>query len=184
MTDYYSVIATAVLVGSWAALVSARRELGPNSRPAKSPISANAVAPLVALATLPGSQRSVSSHLWRATSQLIVALAPPRSRHKQAFALRCRSRQSTHRVLQRSKVAGSDEAAPYTHTTTARSARLAPGGSSRSSAPSCNRAGLRSPSIASRNTARASSSGFTVLLPNNLSVNHASSKAVSKSTSV
>src|SRR5207248_8688813 len=42
----------------------------------------------------------------------------------------------------------------------------------------------RSPSIAKRNTARANSSGFTVLLPNDLSVSHASSKAASKSTSV
>jgi hypothetical protein len=33
-------------------------------------------------------------------------------------------------------------------------------GSSRSSAPSCNRTGSRSPSIAVRNTERASSSGF------------------------
>src|SRR5262249_14326910 len=53
-----------------------------------------------------------------------------------------------------------------------------------SSAPSCNRMGSRSPSIAKRNTARASSSGFTVLLPTDLSVSHASSKAVSKSTRV
>ena len=57
-------------------------------------------------------------------------------------------------------------------------------GSSRSSAPSCNRTGSRSPSIAVRNTERASSSGFTVLLPTDLSVSHASSKAASKSMSV
>src|SRR5215831_539576 len=57
-------------------------------------------------------------------------------------------------------------------------------GSSRSSAPSCNRTGSRSPSIAMRNTERASSSGFTVLLPTDLSVSHASSKAVSKTTKV
>src|SRR6516164_10559994 len=55
-------------------------------------------------------------------------------------------------------------------------------GSSRSSAPSCNRAGSRSPSIARLNTERASSSGFTVLLPTDLSVSHASSKAFSIST--
>src|SRR5215469_6558903 len=55
-------------------------------------------------------------------------------------------------------------------------------GSSRSSAPSCNRAGSRSPSIARPNTERASSSGFTVLLPTDLSVRHASSKAFSIST--
>src|SRR5215472_7418164 len=55
-------------------------------------------------------------------------------------------------------------------------------GSSRSSAPSCNRAGSRSPSIARPNTERASSSGFTVLLPTDLSVSHASSKAFSIST--
>jgi hypothetical protein len=57
-------------------------------------------------------------------------------------------------------------------------------GSNRSNAPSCNRMGSRSPSIATRNTERASSSGFTVLLPTNLSVSHASSKAVSKSSRV
>src|SRR6266566_3675230 len=52
------------------------------------------------------------------------------------------------------------------------------------SAPSCNRTGSRSPSVASRKTQRANSSGFTVVLPIDLSVSHASSKAVSKSTSV
>jgi hypothetical protein len=39
--------------------------------------------------------------------------------------------------------------------------------------------GSRSPSIAKSNTTRASSSGFTVLLPTDLSVSHAASKAVS-----
>ena len=53
-----------------------------------------------------------------------------------------------------------------------------------SSAPSCSRTGSRSPSIARRKTERANSSGFTVLLPTDLSVHHASSKAFSKSTSV
>src|SRR6266705_823562 len=38
--------------------------------------------------------------------------------------------------------------------------------------------------MASRKTQRANSSGFTVVLPIDLSVSHASSKAVSKSTSV
>jgi hypothetical protein len=57
-------------------------------------------------------------------------------------------------------------------------------GSSPSSAPSCNRTGSRSPSIARRNTPRANSSGFTVVLPIDLSVSQASSKAVSKSMSV
>jgi hypothetical protein len=52
------------------------------------------------------------------------------------------------------------------------------------SAPSCNRTGSRSPSVASRKTQRTNSSGFTVVLPIDLSVSHASSKAVSKSTSV
>src|SRR5208282_3496136 len=57
-------------------------------------------------------------------------------------------------------------------------------GSSPLSAPSCKRTGSRSPSTASRNTERASSSGRTVVLPTALSVSHASSKAVSKMTSV
>ena len=53
-----------------------------------------------------------------------------------------------------------------------------------SSAPSCSRTGSRSPSIASRTTERANSSGFTVVLPIDLSVSHASSNAVSNTTSV
>jgi hypothetical protein len=51
------------------------------------------------------------------------------------------------------------------------------------SALSCSRTGSRSPSVASRKTQRASSSGFTVLMPIDLSVSHASSNAVSNSTS-
>jgi hypothetical protein len=43
-----------------------------------------------------------------------------------------------------------------------------------SSAPSCSRTGSRSPSIASRKTERANSSGFTVVLPFDLSVSQAS----------
>jgi uncharacterized protein YbjT (DUF2867 family) len=53
-----------------------------------------------------------------------------------------------------------------------------------SRAPSCSRTGSRSPSIASRKTERANSSGFTVVLPIDLSVSHASSNAVSSTTSV
>src|SRR5215469_16127353 len=53
-----------------------------------------------------------------------------------------------------------------------------------SSAPSCSRTGLRSPSIASRKTDRANSSGFTVVLPIDLSVSQASSNAASNTTSV
>jgi hypothetical protein len=53
-----------------------------------------------------------------------------------------------------------------------------------SSAPSCSRNGSRSPSIASRKTERASSFGFTVVLPIDLSVSQASSNAVSNTTSV
>ncbi len=61
--------------------------------------------------------------------------------------------------------------------------RQAVAGSSPFSASSCSRMESRSPSMASRNTERASSSGFTVLLPIDLSVSQASSKAASKSTS-
>jgi hypothetical protein len=53
-----------------------------------------------------------------------------------------------------------------------------------SSASSCSRTGSRSPSIASRKTERANSSGFTVVLPIDLSVSHASSNAASNTTSV
>src|SRR6202044_3001005 len=51
-------------------------------------------------------------------------------------------------------------------------------------APSCSATGSRSPSMASRNTHRASSSGFTVVLPIALSVSQASSNAASRTTSV
>jgi 'Cold-shock' DNA-binding domain len=53
-----------------------------------------------------------------------------------------------------------------------------------SSALSCSRTGSRSPSIASRKTERANSSGFTVVLPFDLSVSQASSNAVSNTASV
>src|SRR5262249_16797400 len=52
------------------------------------------------------------------------------------------------------------------------------------SAPSCSRTGSRSPSMASASMLRASSSGFTVVLPIDFNVSHASSKAVSRTTSV
>src|SRR5580704_2773577 len=52
------------------------------------------------------------------------------------------------------------------------------------SAPSCSRTGSRSPSMASASTERASSSGFTVVLPIAFRVSHASSNAASRTTSV
>ena len=58
------------------------------------------------------------------------------------------------------------------------------GGIKPSIAPSCRRTGSRSPSMARRSIERASSSGLIDELPIALSVNHASSNAVSSTTSV
>ena len=72
-------------------------------------LSANSVAPSIALAIGRGSPQSGQLRPSSRASPQPCAQALLRNRRTPTFALRCRSRQSTHQVLQLSKVVGSDE---------------------------------------------------------------------------